>query len=93
MISTRHFATLLAIAAGASGLGASSAAAVEPLMQPQSVSVTDTLNDLSSAGMPADQKGQVPTLASQLQGLNQVNQLQQLTGLAAPATGLLPSLG
>ncbi|MGQ4517173.1 hypothetical protein [Streptomyces sp. DW26H14] len=93
MTSTRRIATFLAVAAGASGLGVSSAAAAQPLVHPQTISVADTLDDLSTAGMPADQKGEVPTITTQLQGLQQLSQLQQLTGLVAPAAGAIPSIG
>lgn len=97
MISTRRIATILAVAAGATGLGVSAASAAAPLVQPQTVSVTGTLDDLSSSSVPAAQRAELPAPSSQLQGigqgLDQVNQLQQLTGLAAPVTGLLPSLG
>ncbi|MEW2546834.1 hypothetical protein AB0910_13825 [Streptomyces sp. NPDC047002] len=96
MTSTRRIVTFLALAAGASGLGVSTAstasAAVGPLVQPQSISVADTVDDLSTASVPADQKAQVPTATQQLQGLNQLQQLHQLTDLVAPVTGLLPSL-
>jgi hypothetical protein len=93
MISTRRIATFLAITAGASGIGVSTASAMEPLMAPQSISVADTIDHLSTAGMPADQQSGVPTVTGQLQGLNQLGQLHQLTDMAAPATGLLPALG
>jgi hypothetical protein len=93
MISTRRFAALLAITAGASGIGVSTAAADAPLVHPQTISVTDTLDDLSTASVPADQQAEVPTVSSQLQGVSQLNQLQQLTGLVSPVTGLAPSLG
>jgi hypothetical protein len=93
MTSTRRIATFLAVAAGATGLGVSTAEAAQPLVQPQTISVADTLNDVSSAGIPADQKAGVPTVTTQLQGLGQLGQLQQLTGLVAPATGAIPSIG
>ncbi|GAA3717754.1 hypothetical protein [Streptomyces tremellae] len=95
MTSTRRIVTFLALAAGATGIGvstASTASAVGPLVQPQSISVADTVDDLSTASVPADQKAQVPTATQQLQGLGQLQQLHQLTDLAAPVTGLLPSL-
>ncbi|MCF3962873.1 hypothetical protein [Streptomyces fuscigenes] len=93
MISTRRIATFIALTAGASGLGVSTASAVQPVVAPQSISVADTLDGLTTAGMPANEKAQVPTVTGQLQGsVGQLSQLHQLTDMAAPAAGLLPAV-
>jgi len=45
--------------------------------------------------IPAEHQAEIPKVASQLQGMNHLNDLQQLhqvTDLAAPVTGLLPSI-
>ncbi|WP_030313850.1 hypothetical protein [Streptomyces flavochromogenes] len=96
MISTRRISSVLAVAAAFSCLGASAAQAVattSPLGPP--INPVTELDALATTGIPEESKGQFPGIADQLVGLSrvqEVNQLHQLTDLAAPVTGLLPEI-
>ncbi|MFG2500392.1 hypothetical protein ACGFSB_19525 [Streptomyces sp. NPDC048441] len=88
MISTRRIVAALALAAGASALAA-------PAANAEDISPTGVVDSLSTSALPAEHQADVPTVTSQLGGLNDVYQLQQLhqlTDLAAPVTGLLPAV-
>ncbi|MBD0746886.1 hypothetical protein [Streptomyces sp. CBMA152] len=96
MISTRRIATVLALAAGVSGLGVSAASAA-PIggIKPIDASPISMLDGLTAASVPADQRSKMPTVKaqlSQLNKLNDLNQLHQLTDLVAPVTGLVPAV-
>ncbi|MFF1480649.1 hypothetical protein ACFVYD_24395 [Streptomyces sp. NPDC058301] len=97
MISTRRIATVLALAAGVSGLGASAATAAGPAgTKPMDVSPVAVLDGLAARSVPADQRSQMPTVKapiSQLNKLNDLNQLHQVTDPVAPVKGLLPGVG
>lgn len=82
----------MAVAAGASGIGLSTAAAATPDAPRPTISAADTLNDLATMAVPSEQRDKVPTVTSQLQNLNQVNQLHQLTDMAAPVAGLVQGI-
>ncbi|WP_371527441.1 hypothetical protein OG302_16180 [Streptomyces sp. NBC_01283] len=85
MISTRRMAAALALAAGATALAAPAASAAP-------ISPTATLDSLAASSIPEDRRAEVPTVTQQLNGLNnlyELQQLHQLTDLAAPVTGLL----
>ncbi len=96
VISTRRISSVLAVAAAFSCLGASAAQAVattSPLGPP--INPVTELDALATTGIPEESKGQFPGIADQLVGLSrvqEVNQLHQLTDLAAPVTGLLPEI-
>lgn len=80
-------AAVLALAAGASALAAPAASA--------DISPTGTLDSLAASSIPAEHRAEVPSVTNQLGGLNdlyQLQQLHQLTDLAAPVTGLLPAV-
>ncbi|MFC0850019.1 MULTISPECIES: hypothetical protein [Streptomyces] len=97
MISTRRIATVLALAAGVSGLGASAASAAGPVgAKPTDISPITVLDELVTSSVPAEHRSELPTLKAQLSQLNKVNdlnQLHQVTDPVAPITGLLPSVG
>ena len=88
MISTRRIAAAFALAAGATALAAPAASAAP-------ISPTGMIDSIAMSGVPAEQQEELPTVTSQLNGLNdlyQLNELHQLTDLAAPVTGLLPAV-
>ncbi|MFF1694063.1 hypothetical protein ACFVXC_10625 [Streptomyces sp. NPDC058257] len=88
MISTRRIAAAFALAAGATALAAPAASAAP-------ISPTGMIDSIAMSGIPAEQQEELPTVTSQLNGLNdlyQLNELHQLTDLAAPVTGLLPAI-
>ncbi|MFF2206131.1 hypothetical protein [Streptomyces sp. NPDC058145] len=99
MISTRRIVAAVGLAAGFAGLAAPMASAAGTgAPDTGRISPMTTLDSLATAGLPADEQGQIPKVSEQLGGLNQIGapdglgQLGQLTDLVAPATGLLPGL-
>jgi hypothetical protein len=90
MISTRRIVAAVGLAVGVSGLTAPLANAAVPAaggLNPVSV-----LDSLAMSDIPAEHKGDVPPVSAQLAALNQLNQLQQVTGLVSPVTGLVPAV-
>ncbi|MFE1907040.1 hypothetical protein [Streptomyces gardneri] len=96
MTSTRRISSVLAVAAAFSCLGASAAQAVSvatPLGPP--VNPVSELDAVATTGIPEESRAQFPGIESQLGGLGRLNELQQihqLTDLAAPVTGVLPEI-
>lgn len=82
----------VSFAAGAAALTAPAAHASTEAQAAPGISIVDTVQDLQTSGMPAEYRKQVPTVAQQLGGLNNVQQLHQLTDLVAPVTQLLPAV-
>lgn len=83
------------MAAGAAALAAPTAQASTPTDDTGKLSVLRTIDGIARDGMPEDQARQLPTVESQLRGieqLNQLNQLNQITGLVAPLTNLVPGI-
>ncbi|MFI6381833.1 hypothetical protein ACIBKX_20500 [Streptomyces sp. NPDC050658] len=76
--------TALALAAGATALAAPAANAA--------ISPTDTVDALATSALPEEHRDELPTLSSQLGGLNDLNQLHQVTDLAAPVMGFVPAV-
>ncbi|MEU0114169.1 hypothetical protein ABZ137_10650 [Streptomyces bobili] len=97
MISTRRIVAVAALAVGVTGLAAPLASAAEApaagKLDPLSV-----LDSLAEAQVPAEHRGELPSVTGQLNQLNnvkrlqQLNELQQITGLVAPVTGLVPAV-
>ncbi|WP_018529497.1 MULTISPECIES: hypothetical protein [unclassified Streptomyces] len=56
------------------------------------ISPTSTLDSVSTMAIPADHRADMPTTASQLSGLNRLNELHQVTDLVAPVTNVVPSV-
>ncbi|MGW7077373.1 hypothetical protein ACWGH2_21690 [Streptomyces sp. NPDC054871] len=78
-------AAVLALAAGASALAA-------PAANAEAISPTGMLNSLAASQIPEEHRADVPSVTQQLNGLNglyELQQLHQVTDLAAPVTGLL----
>ncbi|MFC8128420.1 hypothetical protein [Streptomyces sp. NPDC057302] len=88
MISTRRIAAAFALAAGATALAAPAASAAD-------ISPTGTIDSLASSAIPAEHRAEVPSATEQLNGVNglyELQQLHQLTDLAAPVMGVLPAI-
>ncbi|MEU1474643.1 hypothetical protein [Streptomyces sp. NPDC005760] len=97
MISTRRIVAAVGLAVGVTGLTAPLAnaadAAAPDAGQLNPIAVIDSL---AVSDIPAEHKDEIPPVSRQLAGLNQLNdlnKLDQVTGLVAPVTGLLPGLG
>ncbi|MFG2468519.1 hypothetical protein ACGFXB_24085 [Streptomyces canus] len=96
MISTRRIVAAVGLAVGVTGLTA-------PLANAADVGAPDTgqlspiavLDSLAVSDIPAEHQDEIPSVSEQLAALNQLkklNQLHQVTDLAAPVTGLLPAV-
>ncbi|MFF3883975.1 hypothetical protein [Streptomyces sp. NPDC001914] len=96
MISTRRIVAAVGLAVGVTGLAAPMAAAAgSEAHDAGKVSPMATLDSLATSDIPAAHQGQLPMPSRQLAGLNglyELNQLHQVTDLAAPVTGLLPGI-
>ncbi|MYT73066.1 hypothetical protein GTY60_25810 [Streptomyces sp. SID8367] len=96
MTSTRRAMTAVLLAVGATAIAVPAASAA-PLPLPlagdgEAISPTQTLDSVSTMAIPEEQRAAVPSTTAQLGGLNRLNELHQLTDLAAPVTGLVPSV-
>lgn len=77
---------LAAPLASAAGSEAQNAGKLSPIAELDSLALSD---------IPAEHQADIPLPSRQLRGLsrlNDLNQLQQVTDLAAPVTGLLPGI-
>jgi hypothetical protein len=96
MISTRRIVAAVGLAAGVTGLAAPMAnAAVSVDPDAGKLNPIAQLDSLAQSGIPAEHRDEMPRVASQLAGLNRLNdlnQLHQVTDLVAPVTGLLPAV-
>ncbi|MZD06029.1 hypothetical protein GTW43_13155 [Streptomyces sp. SID5785] len=92
MITPRRALTAALLAVGAGALAAPAAQAA-PITGGEPISPIATLDHVSTLGIPAEHRGELPTAGQQLGGLNQLNQLHQLTDLAAPVTNAVPAVG
>ncbi|EMF51812.1 MULTISPECIES: hypothetical protein [Streptomyces] len=94
MISTRRIVAAVGLAVGVTGLAAPMANA-DATADATRFSPISTLDSLAVGDLPEEQKRSLPRPSQQLAGLNQVhelnrlNELHQVTDLAAPALGLL----
>ncbi|SEC60607.1 hypothetical protein SAMN05216489_01155 [Streptomyces sp. 3213] len=97
MISTRRIAAAVGLAVGVTGLVAPMANAADaPAFKDGKVSPVALLDSLAVSEIPAEHQAQIPKVADQMKALNHLNDLQQLhqvTDMAAPVTGLLPAVG
>ncbi|MEV0906888.1 MULTISPECIES: hypothetical protein [Streptomyces] len=96
MISTRRIAAAVGLAVGVTGLVAPMANAADaPAFKDGKVSPVALLDSLAVSEIPAEHQAQLPKVADQMKALNHLNDLQQLhqvTDMAAPVTGLLPAV-
>ncbi|MFG2679817.1 hypothetical protein [Streptomyces sp. NPDC048392] len=94
MISTRRIVAVVGLAAGVTGLAAPMASAADgSALGSQKLSVTNTLDSLAASDMPAEDRARMPLPSQQLNRLNDLEQLQQVTGLVSPLFGAVPALG
>ncbi|MGR8012007.1 hypothetical protein [Streptomyces hypolithicus] len=94
MIQAKSVFAVIALATGVSAFAAPAATAAAS-SSPQILSVPDELNSLGASALPADRRADVPGVTEQLGKLGQLNelgQLHQVTGLVAPATGLVSGI-
>ncbi|KOG42610.1 hypothetical protein [Streptomyces resistomycificus] len=99
MISTRRIVAAVGLAVGVTGLAAPLAQAADAAAPGggQFNPVT-ALDALTVGDIPAAHQDEVPRISQQLAALNRVqeldklNELHQVTDLAAPVTGLLPAV-
>ncbi|MGW2046389.1 hypothetical protein ACWCPF_14560 [Streptomyces sp. NPDC001858] len=97
MISTRRIAAIAALAAGVTGLAAPMANAADAPDAGRFNPIT-TLDTLAASQIPAEHRADLPPVSQQLRELKNVSQLEklnelhQVTDLAAPVTGLLPEI-
>ncbi|MFI9832162.1 hypothetical protein ACIHIX_31280 [Streptomyces sp. NPDC051913] len=95
MISTRRIVAVVGLAAGVTGLAAPMASAAPADADAAQLSPIAMLDSLALSDIPAERQAEIPRPSEQLAGLNRVNdlnQLTQITDLAAPVTGLLPAI-
>ncbi|WP_330461335.1 hypothetical protein OIB37_33400 [Streptomyces sp. NBC_00820] len=100
MISTRRIVAAVGLAVGVTGLAAPLANAADAgTTNPQQINPMTTLDTLAVSDIPAEHRAEVPRVTDQMRslndlgsGLNRLNELHQLTDLAAPVTGLLPAV-
>ncbi|MFD5269587.1 hypothetical protein [Streptomyces sp. NPDC058335] len=97
MISTRRIVAVAALAAGVTGLAAPLASAAE-VPAAGKLNPLSALDSFAEAQVPAERRGELPSVTEQVNQLNnvkrlqQLNELQQVTGLVAPVTGLVPAV-
>ncbi|MCT9007992.1 hypothetical protein ACWGKW_08420 [Streptomyces sp. NPDC054766] len=93
MISTRRIVAAVGLAVGVTGLAAPMATAVgSEAHDAGKLNPISTLDSLALSDIPAEDQAELLRPSTQLAGLNRLNdlnQLHQVTDLAAPATGLL----
>ncbi|WP_338698092.1 hypothetical protein V2W30_18920 [Streptomyces sp. Q6] len=95
MTSTRRAITAVLLAVGATAIAMPTAGAAPlPLTGEGSdaISPVATLDSVSTMAIPAEHRGDLPTTAGQLSGLDRLNELHQLTDLVAPVTNMVPSV-
>ncbi|MEU1050818.1 hypothetical protein ABZ400_37605 [Streptomyces sp. NPDC005897] len=94
MISTRRIVAVVGLAAGVTGLAAPMASAADRgALGTEKLSVTSTLDSLAVNDMPAEDRARMPLPSQQLNRLQDLQQLQQVTGLVSPLFGVVPALG
>lgn len=97
MCSSDLIAAAVGLAVGVTGLVAPMANAADaPAFKDGKVSPVALLDSLAVSEIPAEHQAQIPKVADQMKALNHLNDLQQLhqvTDMAAPVTGLLPAVG
>jgi hypothetical protein len=93
MISTRRIVAAVGLAVGVTGLAAPLANAAASDASP--LSPMAVLDSLEVSDIPAEHKAKMPKVSEQLSKANdlyRLNELHQVTDLAAPVTGLVPAI-
>ncbi|MFF3935334.1 hypothetical protein [Streptomyces phaeofaciens] len=97
MISPRRIVAAAALAAGFTGLAAPLANAAEA-PDAGKLNPIAALDALAASQLPQESRGELPKISRQLSEvknvhqLSKLNELHQVTDLAAPVTGLLPAI-
>ncbi|MFI6034976.1 hypothetical protein ACIBBD_12580 [Streptomyces sp. NPDC051315] len=97
MISTRRIVAAAALAVGVTGLAAPLANAAEA-PDAGKLNPIALLDSLAASEIPAEHRHQLPPVSRQLSEVKKVhelgklNELHQVTDLAAPVTQLLPAI-
>ncbi|MFJ8073294.1 hypothetical protein ACIQ7Q_04905 [Streptomyces sp. NPDC096176] len=93
MTKAQRVLAALALATGASALAAPAATAAPSPLPVGTLSVTDTVDSLTSGSVAPEHRGEVPTASQQLAGLNRLaevpGELDPLTSQAQPVMGLV----
>lgn len=96
MISTRRIVAVVGLAVGVTGLAAPLANAAEAAVPDASpLSPMAMLDSLAVSDIPAEHQARMPKVSEQLNKANdlyRLNELHQVTDLAAPVTGLVPAV-
>ncbi|MFC8427770.1 hypothetical protein [Streptomyces sp. NPDC057253] len=96
MISTRRIVAAVGLAVGVTGLAAPLANAADAAAPDASpLSPIAMLDSLAMSDIPAEHRAQMPKVSQQLSKANdlyRLNELHQVTDLAAPVTGLVPAI-
>ncbi|MVO88916.1 MULTISPECIES: hypothetical protein [Streptomyces] len=92
MTSPRRLMAAVSLAAGAAALAAPTAHASTDAPAQQQKSVLAMVDDLQTSALPAERRHEVPTVAGQLGGMNQLWQLTQLVAPVAPLLNLVPAV-
>ncbi|WP_345652340.1 hypothetical protein [Streptomyces siamensis] len=96
MISTRRMVAAIGLAVGVTGLAAPMASAAgSEAADAGKLNPVAELDSLALSSIPAEQRAAMPLPSRQLAGLNRLNdlnQLHQVTDLAAPVMGVVPAV-
>jgi hypothetical protein len=94
MISTRRIVAAVGLTVGVTGFASPLANAADAAVPSGgSLNPVATLDSLAVSDIPAAHKAEIPRVSAQLTQLKRLNDLhqpQQVTGLFAPVTGLVP---
>jgi hypothetical protein len=97
MISTRRIVAAVGLAVGVTGLAAPMANA-DAVAEATQLNPMTTLDSLAVSDLPEEHRAALPRPSQQLKSLdrvhelNRLNELHQVTDLAAPALGLLGAI-
>ncbi|WP_053660315.1 hypothetical protein [Streptomyces sp. MMG1121] len=95
MIPTRRIVAALGLPAGVTGCRPAGDRGRRERSEHGETDPVTTLDALAVSDIPAAHRARVPRVSKRIRALNridQLNELHQVTGLAAPATGLLPAV-
>ncbi|QEU94295.1 hypothetical protein [Streptomyces kanamyceticus] len=92
MTSPRRLIAAVSLAAGAAALLAPTAHATDRADATGAPSVLSAIDKLGTTAIPEEHRAQLPTVESQLSGLQRLNDLHQLTDLVAPVTNAVPAV-
>ncbi|WP_221350651.1 hypothetical protein [Streptomyces beigongshangae] len=98
MIPTRRIVAAVGLALSVTGIAVPAASAAT-VPQAGKLDLIGNLDSIAVSDLPAEHRDEVPKIRDGVKGLGQLKgglrqleQLHQVTGLAAPVTGLLPAV-